>query len=701
MQIFRRRDIELSEKQKEAVEFVKKFKNSSFEVLIITGEAGSGKTETIKQIFNNTNSFENTSVAALSGRAAAVLRNKGIPEAVTIASLLYGKPTFSWERRVLNREQDTRRRIQNARSELFIFDEASMIPDFYDETSSWSHRKQEVEIKTIEGLLKNNNKIVFVGDLHQLGPPVSNRPYKFDHSNALNPFYWEELGYKVHAIDLDTTFRQQSNSQLLYLARGIISEDKFIKPYICESVERIDNEDEVINKYFELNNDNNSVKILSFMNTDVYKWNKRIRDKKFDIKYDESDQSRNSLSNNDYKINREVFNEKAIELIKEDEILLVTDNNRFYATELLNGDNLVVTKILSPPTPGEVINNMPVKINESKNGIRTEREENFKDFYLTYQDVEIMKIDATAYEEKFLKVKLILETIETQKIISSQNRSIRTNIIETYLREEFEKRNKSAFEKIEKDETLTIFEKEEQRQKLYERDEYFNALRVSYGYALTTHKAQGGEWKNIIVSFESKRSQDTRWAYTSITRASEKVFLFEYPESENSLRPLNYTNPVRRIIENLQQIFRRPTPVSEATNEENGNRVIETEGNEIQALRREIQELQKRIQELEQGSSGQSSNRIRNSRDALNYTGPVDSNGILEKELAYEIQNWRLEKARSQGAPAFTIFDNKTLNNIAYFEPKTIDELSRIRGLGPNRIRDYGEEIITLVNKYR
>ena len=110
MQIFRRRAIELSEKQKEAVEFVKKFKNSSFEVLIITGEAGSGKTETIKQIFNNTNSFENSSVAALSGRAAAVLRNKGIPEAVTIASLLYGKPTFSWERRVLNREQDTRRR---------------------------------------------------------------------------------------------------------------------------------------------------------------------------------------------------------------------------------------------------------------------------------------------------------------------------------------------------------------------------------------------------------------------------------------------------------------------------------------------------------------------------------------------------------------------------------------------------------------
>ena len=108
MPIFKRQKIQLSEQQNEAVNFIKNFGNSEYDILIITGEAGSGKTETIKQIFSTNSNFENKYVAALSGRAAAVLRNKGIAEATTIASLLYGKPNFSWEKRNLNREQKTK-----------------------------------------------------------------------------------------------------------------------------------------------------------------------------------------------------------------------------------------------------------------------------------------------------------------------------------------------------------------------------------------------------------------------------------------------------------------------------------------------------------------------------------------------------------------------------------------------------------------
>ena len=46
---------------------------------------------------------------------------------------------------------------------------------------------------------------------------------------------------------------------------------------------------------------------------------------------------------------------------------------------------------------------------------------------------------------------------------------------------------------------------------------------ITYGYALTTHKSQGSQWKHVYVDPES--TQDPRWVYTALTRASEKVTL--------------------------------------------------------------------------------------------------------------------------------------------------------------------------------
>ena len=59
MSIFKKQKIELSEQQQEAVDFVTDFANNQHDILIITGEAGSGKTETIKQIFSTSSKFEN------------------------------------------------------------------------------------------------------------------------------------------------------------------------------------------------------------------------------------------------------------------------------------------------------------------------------------------------------------------------------------------------------------------------------------------------------------------------------------------------------------------------------------------------------------------------------------------------------------------------------------------------------------------
>ena len=57
-------------------------------------------------------------------------------------------------------------------------------------------------------------------------------------------------------------------------------------------------------------------------------------------------------------------------------------------------------------------------------------------------------------------------------------------------------------------------------------DEYLSALKPRYGYAITCHKAQGGEWNNVFLHPFYKR-EDVRWIYTAVTRAKKVVFTME------------------------------------------------------------------------------------------------------------------------------------------------------------------------------
>ena len=58
---------------------------------------------------------------------------------------------------------------------------------------------------------------------------------------------------------------------------------------------------------------------------------------------------------------------------------------------------------------------------------------------------------------------------------------------------------------------------------------FFNALQVKYAYAFTCHKAQGGQWKRVIVEKpylpDGLDAAFFRWLYTAVTRATEKLFL--------------------------------------------------------------------------------------------------------------------------------------------------------------------------------
>ena len=68
------------------------------------------------------------------------------------------------------------------------------------------------------------------------------------------------------------------------------------------------------------------------------------------------------------------------------------------------------------------------------------------------------------------------------------------------------------------------------RWKALKGNEYVNALQVKYGYAITCHKAQGGQWDDVYIdsgrNTEDLRSKEFyRWMYTGITRSVKELFL--------------------------------------------------------------------------------------------------------------------------------------------------------------------------------
>ena len=68
-------------------------------------------------------------------------------------------------------------------------------------------------------------------------------------------------------------------------------------------------------------------------------------------------------------------------------------------------------------------------------------------------------------------------------------------------------------------------------------DAYYNALQIKFGYAVTCHKAQGGQWSHVYIDqgymTDDMLSPDyVHWLYTALTRATEHVFLVNWPGTQ-------------------------------------------------------------------------------------------------------------------------------------------------------------------------
>ena len=76
-----------------------------------------------------------------------------------------------------------------------------------------------------------------------------------------------------------------------------------------------------------------------------------------------------------------------------------------------------------------------------------------------------------------------------------------------------------------------------ERMKSLRADPFFNALQVKFAYAVTCHKAQGGQWSHVYVD-QGYMTDDMltpsyiHWLYTAFTRATDKLFLVNWPKNQ-------------------------------------------------------------------------------------------------------------------------------------------------------------------------
>lgn len=91
--------------------------------------------------------------------------------------------------------------------------------------------------------------------------------------------------------------------------------------------------------------------------------------------------------------------------------------------------------------------------------------------------------------------------------------------------------NKKLYESVQQD--YFYIKSKKDRVEALRKDPYLNALQVKFAYALTCHKAQGGQWSAVFIDQgylpeEQINTEFVRWLYTAITRATDEVFLMNF-----------------------------------------------------------------------------------------------------------------------------------------------------------------------------
>lgn len=499
-------DIQLNPEQKVALDAIMEFLlDDSLDVFVLRGSAGTGKTTLVAKLVSALEEMKlSCTLLAPTGRAARILGNK--IRQITGMNRYEGstihRSIYTLTRIEVNEEAETAndpgvRMVFPLKEEepsvsLFVIDESSMVGDKeslgdFVQFGSGRLLKDVVTFTRFRRPGRERDiltKILFVGDPAQL-PPVGETS-----SPALSDEYLQqEFKLRVGSFDLKTVMRQAQGSAILDRAtqlRDALMSDCFNTFSLRSNQQEISEVDAPAAMDLivdSLRNKESSVAVV-YSNATALDYNRSIRER--------------------------IWGDANLH-IQVGDTLLVNKNSAIYP--MSNGDLVKVTKV------GKDAQRVPVSL---KGGHSVE---------LWYRDVCV----ATRGGDGSI-IQTSCKVLEN--LLHSPHREL-TPLEQRALLVDFRTRYPE------------LHPKSAEFRNVIRTDPYFNALQVKYGYAMTCHKAQGGEWNTVIVDFASSVSARNasfyRWAYTAITRASNKLIVVN-PPNFTAVSSMSWEQPTATAI---------------------------------------------------------------------------------------------------------------------------------------------------------
>ena len=468
-------------------------------VMILRGSAGTGKTSLAGAIVRTLQQLQQkVTLLAPTGRAAKVFSLNANQPAATIHRTIYREKAFTGLDGKFNLN------VNLFRDRLFMVDEASMISLSSNNTTFGSGCLLDDLIQYVYN--DRNCRMLLVGDKAQL-PPVGE-----EESPALRADVLRAYGLTVYECDLNEVLRQSQDSGILYNAtviRQMITHDEVTQlPKIRfkgfadisivpgdELIERL------ASSYSEMGIDETMVITRSNKRANVF--NQGIRNMVLGREEELTTGDMLMVVKNKYKNSP-----------TPSPSLNGSLNN---ATNNINGLTTQATRqVTQLPSGGGKEIEKPV-LTFIANGDRAivRRVRNVREFYgFRFADVSLEFPDYNNAEEEMTVILDALMT-EAPALTQEQNEQLFQHVLEDY-------------------EDIPL---KADRMKKVREDEYYNALQVKFGYAITCHKAQGGQWAHIYLdqgymTDEMLTPDYIHWLYTAFTRATEHLYLVNWPKTQ-------------------------------------------------------------------------------------------------------------------------------------------------------------------------
>lgn len=498
-------DIVLTQDQQRVLEEIKCFMTSDASVFILRGYAGTGKTTMVKQIADYISQTGTVALMAPTGRAARVLKEKTGYDATTIHRGIYSSGGI-----VVKKVKDVADSEFKIHFPINIL--SKQIVAIIDEASMLSSQKSQQELfqfgtnNLMDDLLtyirpSYGGKIIFVGDPAQL-PPVGDSI-----SQALNPEFFFNKNIKVKQAELKEVLRQSDDSVILKNALQIRS--------LLDTSKR----NRLV--FEEKNGDVESLPAHQLLNQYLHERRASGRNNSVIICF-----SNQSASHYNEQIREELYGKGNTEL-QEGEVLMVVQNN--YQLDRMNGEFVPVLSV------GEKIKqSAPVYVQEKGQKIK-------KNITLEFQKIEVL--DSRGVRQScFILLDLLYNGAPSISI--DEHRALYINFC---MRNPHLKQGTEEFCNA-----LNV-------------DAYYNCLKAKFGYAVTGHKCQGGEWAKVFVDYKGRTglSDDClRWAYTATTRARQTLYISNLPHitpfSKFKIEPIQQCSKINEECRILDQVTPSP-----------------------------------------------------------------------------------------------------------------------------------------------